>query len=126
MILEHVGRNFLHEGDIGQFGLHLDEFGLDIGDLGGDALPLGIQINCIAPGVIETAGWNVYDETAVATYPKSNPMMRCGTAWDVAEACAFLGSPAGGFITGELLHIAGGGQLWGQTWTIEKPGYFSG
>ena len=88
--------------------------------------PLGIQINCIAPGVIETAGWNVYDETAVATYPKSNPMMRCGTAWDVAEACAFLGSPAGGFITGELLHIAGGGQLWGQTWTIEKPGYFSG
>jgi len=88
--------------------------------------PLGIQINCIAPGVIETAGWNVYDETAVATYPKSNPMMRCGTAWDVAETCAYLGSHAAAFITGEVLHVAGGGQLWGQTWTIEKPGYFSG
>lgn len=88
--------------------------------------PLDIRINCIAPGVIETAGWNVYDETAVATYPRSNPMMRSGTAWDVAEACAYLGSPAAAFITGEVLHVAGGGQLWGQTWTIEKPEYFSG
>ena len=55
---------------------------------------------------------NVYDEIAVATYPKSNPMMFCGTAWDVAETCAYLGSPSAAFITGQVVHVAGGGQLY--------------
>ena len=86
--------------------------------------PLGIRINCIAPGVIETPGWRVYDTKAVAAYPKSNPMMRNGTTWEVAEACAYLGGPAGAFVTGEVLNVAGGSQLWGETWTIEKPDYF--
>lgn len=86
--------------------------------------PLGIRINCIAPGVIETKGWNVYAPEAVATYPKTNPMMRVGTTWDVAEACAYLGGPAGRFVTGEVLNVAGGSQLWGETWTIPKPDYF--
>lgn len=88
--------------------------------------PLGIRINCIAPGVIETAGWNVYAPEAVATYPKTNPMMRVGTTWDVAEACAYLGGPAGRFVTGEVLNVAGGSQLWGETWTIPRPDYFAG
>ena len=86
--------------------------------------PLGIRINCIAPGVIETAGWKVYSPEAVATYPQTNPMMRVGSTWDVAEACAFLGGPSGRFITGEVLNVAGGGQLWGETWTTGKPDYF--
>ncbi|GGF52493.1 short-chain dehydrogenase [Azorhizobium oxalatiphilum] len=86
--------------------------------------PLDIRINCIAPGVIETPGWRVYDPKAVAAYPRSNPMMRNGSTWEVAEACAYLGGPAGGFVTGEVLHVAGGSQLWGETWTIEKPDYF--
>jgi len=85
--------------------------------------PLGIRINCIAPGVIETAGWKVYSPEAVATYPQTNPMMRVGSTWDVAEACAFLGGPSGRFITGEVLNVAGGGQLWGETWTTGKPDY---
>ena len=86
--------------------------------------PLGIRINCIAPGVIETPGWRVYDAKAVASYPKSNPMMRNGSTWEVAEACAYLGGSSGAFVTGEVLHVAGGSQLWGETWTIEKPDYF--
>lgn len=86
--------------------------------------PLGIRLNCVAPGVIETEGWNVYSPEAVATYPKTNPMMRVGTTWDVAEACAYLGGPAGRFVTGEVLNVAGGSQLWGETWTIGKPDYF--
>ncbi len=86
--------------------------------------PLGIRINCVAPGAIETRGWNVYAPEVVATYPRSNPMMRVGTPWDVAEACAYLGGPAGRFVTGEVLNVAGGSQLWGETWTIAKPAYF--
>ena len=32
--------------------------------------------------------------------------------------------PSGGFVTGETLTVDGGGQLWGETWTTGKPGYF--
>lgn len=86
--------------------------------------PLGIRVNCIAPGAIETEGWKVYTPEARAAYPRSNPMMRVGTAWDIAEASVYLGGPSGRFVTGELLTVDGGGQLWGETWTTGKPDYF--
>jgi len=87
--------------------------------------PLNIRINCVAPGAIETEGWKVYTPEARAAYPRSNPMMRAGSSWDIAEACAYLASPSGGFVTGETLTVDGGGQLWGETWTTGKPAYFS-
>src|SRR5277367_1893089 len=86
--------------------------------------PLGVRVNCIAPGAIETEGWKVYTSAARVAYPRSNPMMRVGTAWDIAEACAYLGGPAAAYVTGELMTVDGGGQLWGETWTIGKPDYF--
>lgn len=86
--------------------------------------PLGIRVNCIAPGAIETEGWKVYSPEARAAYPRSNPMMRAGTSWEIAEACMYLASPAASFVTGETLAVDGGSQLWGETWTIEKPDYF--
>ena len=86
--------------------------------------PLGVRVNCIAPGAIETEGWKVYSPDARAAYPRSNPMMRAGTSWEIAEACMYLAGPAASFVTGEVLTVDGGGQLWGETWTIKKPGYF--
>ena len=88
--------------------------------------PLKIRVNCVAPGAIETEGWNVYSPEARAAYPRSNPMMRAGSAWDIAEACVYLAGPSGGFVTGETLTVDGGGQLWGETWTTGKPPYFGG
>ena len=88
--------------------------------------PLNIRVNCVAPGVIETEGWKVYAPQARAAYPRSNPMMRAGSPWDVAEACVYLAGPSGGFVTGETLTVDGGGQLWGETWTTGKPEYFGG
>ena len=88
--------------------------------------PLNIRVNCVAPGVIETEGWNVYSPEVRAAYPRSNPMMRTGTAFDVAEACVYLAAPSGKFVTGETLTVDGGGQLWGETWTTGKPAYFGG
>jgi citronellol/citronellal dehydrogenase len=88
--------------------------------------PLKIRVNCVAPGLIETEGWKVYSPEARAAYPRSNPMMHAGSAWDVAEACVYLAGPSGNFVTGETLTIDGGGQLWGETWTTVKPPYFSG
>jgi citronellol/citronellal dehydrogenase len=85
--------------------------------------PLNIRVNCVAPGAIETEGWNVYAKEARATYPRSNPMMRAGSPWDIAEACVYLAGPSGKFVTGETLTVDGGGQLWGETWTTGKPEY---
>lgn len=86
--------------------------------------PLKIRVNCIAPGAIETPGWRVYKPEQRETYARSNPMMRAGQAWEIAEACVYLGGAAADFVTGETLHVAGGSQLWGETWTIPRPGYF--
>ena len=88
--------------------------------------PLGIRVNCIAPGAIETEGWRVYSPEARAAYPRSNPMMRVGSTWDIAEACMYLSSPAANYISGEVLTVDGGGQHWGETWTTGKPAYFEG
>jgi citronellol/citronellal dehydrogenase len=87
---------------------------------------LNIRVNCVAPGAIETEGWNVYTLEARAAYPRSNPMMRVGSPWDIAEACVYLAGPSGKFVTGETLTVDGGGQLWGETWTTGKPRYFGG
>jgi citronellol/citronellal dehydrogenase len=86
--------------------------------------PLGIRVNCVAPGVIESAGWAAYAPEVAARYPNSNPLRRAGTAWDVATACIFLAGPTAGFITGETLEVSGGGHLWGETWTTAKPAWF--
>ena len=88
--------------------------------------PMGVRVNCVAPGAIETEGWSVYTPAARAAYPRSNPMMRVGSAWDIAEACAYLGAPSGGFVTGEVLTVDGGGQHWGETWTTGRPDHFRG
>ena len=88
--------------------------------------PLNIRVNCVAPGAIATEGWNVYTPEARAAYPHSNPMMRVGSPWDIAEASVFLAAPSGKFVTGETLTVDGGGQLWGETWTTGRPDYFGG
>src|SRR5437870_13766158 len=46
--------------------------------------PLNIRVNCVAPGAIETEGWNVYSPEARAAYPPSYPMMPGASAWDAA------------------------------------------
>ena len=86
--------------------------------------PYKIRVNCIGPGAIETEGWEVYPESARSRYPASNPSMRPGSPWEVAEAAIFLGGPGGKFINGATLIIDGGGQHWGEVWTTGKPDYY--
>jgi citronellol/citronellal dehydrogenase len=86
--------------------------------------PLNIRVNCVAPGLIRSEGWVVYSEEARATYSRSNPMMRAGDPWTVAEACVYVGGPASDYVTGEVFTVDGGGRHWGEIWTTGKPGYF--
>ena len=87
--------------------------------------PLNIRVNCVAPGSVQTEGWAVYPDEARRTYPTTNPMMRVGDPWEIAEACLYLGSPAAGFVSGETLTIDGAGQHWGEIWITGRPRYFS-
>lgn len=87
--------------------------------------PLGIQINCVAPGAIATEGMNVYSEEARRTLPNTNLMRRFGDVRDIADAVCYLAGPSGAFITGEVLVVDGGNQIWGDQWTIPRPDWFN-
>ncbi len=86
--------------------------------------PHRIRVNCVAPGVCETSGFVQYPPEGLKTYPGANPMLRVGDAHDIAEAVAYLASPGAKFITGEVLTVDGGEQLWGDPWPPGRPDYF--
>ncbi|GGC53282.1 SDR family oxidoreductase [Chelatococcus reniformis] len=88
--------------------------------------PLGIRINCVAPGIIATEGMNVYPDEARRDMPGTNLVKRFGTATDIADAVTYLAGPTGSFITGEVLVVDGGNQVWGDQWTIPRPPWFAG
>ena len=88
--------------------------------------PYGIRVNCVAPGIIESDGMYNYDAATVARYPGMNAMRRMGTVRDVADAVCYLAGPSGAFITGDVVTIDGGGQVWGEFWAVPRPPWFEG
>jgi len=66
---------------------------------------LGITANAINPGPTDT-GW--MDDDLKAQIVAATPLARLGTPQDCANLVAFLCSPAGGWINGQLLHSDGG------------------
>lgn len=86
--------------------------------------PYDIRVNCVAPGCCETEAFGIYPPEGAATFPESNPMLHAGDAVDIAEACAYLAASSGKFITGEVVTVDGGQQLWGDPWATGRPDYF--
>ncbi|MEC7985813.1 MAG: SDR family oxidoreductase [Myxococcota bacterium] len=83
----------------------------------------GISINCIQPGIIASNGMRNYPGgEAIARQVRSEiPMKRLGHCDEVANLVAFLASPAGNYITGQIWAIDGGRNLWGKTWPLPDP-----
>ena len=78
--------------------------------------PLGITANAVAPGIVDTT-------RDLAHYPdvannalqdsfnarkSAMPLQRFGHVDDIAAACSYLCSDAGGFMTGQIMHVNGG------------------
>ncbi len=67
-----------------------------------------ITVNVVAPGFIETDMTRDLPEDAKAKMAEEIALGRLGSPQDIAEAVAFLASPAAAYITGETLHVNGG------------------
>jgi 3-oxoacyl-[acyl-carrier protein] reductase len=68
----------------------------------------GITVNVVAPGFITTDMTAALTEAQRAAMQAQIPLQRLGSPADVAHAVLFLASAAGGYITGETLHVNGG------------------
>ena len=81
--------------------------------------PHGIRVNAICPGYIAAGVSEAITASLAARYGTSSeeldrssvarvPLGRYGTAEDVAQAVAFLVSPAASYITGQAINVCGG------------------
>jgi NAD(P)-dependent dehydrogenase (short-subunit alcohol dehydrogenase family) len=74
--------------------------------------PHRIRVNAIAPGLTDTAqpryGMN---EEEIAAGGRAIPLGRIAEPQEIASAAVFLASDNAGFITGQCLHVNGGGYF---------------
>jgi 3-oxoacyl-[acyl-carrier protein] reductase len=68
----------------------------------------GITVNCVAPGLIETAMTDKLATEQRTRLGTAIPLGRFGTAGDVAAAIVYLASAEAAYVTGQTLHVNGG------------------
>lgn len=68
----------------------------------------GITVNVVAPGFIQTDMTDNLPEDAKNALMQQIALGRLGAPSDIAEAVAFLASPAAAYITGETMNVNGG------------------
>jgi len=70
--------------------------------------PSGVQVNCVAPGAIDTKMNNNLSDSEKADFAEEIPAGRFGTPEEVAKAVAFLAGEGASYITGQTIVIDGG------------------
>ena len=90
--------------------------------LAAEFAPLGIHVNAVCPGIIDTdMGFDQYEflsfmrgtsiEEVRENLNKRIPLGRAATAEDVAEVVGFLASPAADYVVGQAIRVSGGMEL---------------
>ncbi|MER3455858.1 MAG: dehydrogenase [candidate division GAL15 bacterium] len=82
-----------------------------------EAAPLGINVNVVSPGAVDTESLDVYAQGDRETFDRatrlSTPKGRLGTPEDIAKVVAFLCSEDAEWIVGQTLVVDGGLTLMG-------------
>jgi NAD(P)-dependent dehydrogenase (short-subunit alcohol dehydrogenase family) len=68
----------------------------------------GIRVNCVAPGLVETAMIDVYSPDQRERMLGSIPLGRFAKPEEVAEAIVFLATNGSSYITGQTINVNGG------------------
>ena len=68
--------------------------------------PSKIRVNCVSPGVIDTAMNSHLSSTEMEELINEIPLGRLGRPEDVAQACLYLAE--NNYVTGEILSVGGG------------------
>jgi len=70
--------------------------------------PSGINVNCVAPGMIDTDMNSHLSKEDMEAFCEEVPLGRIGLPKDVAESLLFLASDCANYITGQNLIVDGG------------------
>ena len=66
-----------------------------------------IRVNAVAPGVTRTDMVSALPPELVARISAGIPLGRVGEPEDIANACLYLASDMGSYVTGDILHVDG-------------------
>ena len=67
-----------------------------------------VTVNCVAPGLIESAMTGKLNDKQKDAIMAAIPMKRMGNGAEVASAVAYLASDEAGYVTGQTIHVNGG------------------
>lgn len=89
-----------------------------------------INVNCVAPGLIDTSVVSRLDAQLIEGFKNGCALKRLGKPEEIAQAVLFLASEEASYITGEILHVAGGrwpalqarGRKFGHAASARHPG----
>ena len=70
--------------------------------------PLGIRVNAIAPGPVETEMIQQYKDVMLEKLASESALRRLGKPQEIAEVALFLASEQASYINGEIIKVDGG------------------
>ena len=70
--------------------------------------PVGIRVNAIAPGPIETEMIHQYNDEMLAKLATESALRRLGRKEEIAQVAVFLASEQASYINGEIIKVDGG------------------
>ena len=70
--------------------------------------PFSINVNCVAPGIVETNMTRGYTPERREMFQSKIPLGRFGTPDEVARVIVFLASDDAGYMTGQTVNVTGG------------------
>lgn len=70
--------------------------------------PMGIRVNAIAPGPVETEMIHQYKDEILKNLASESALRRLGTTEEIAKVALFLASEQASYINGEIIKVDGG------------------